>query len=167
MTREAPGAKMVQISHWKWLIPARGRRLCCLSPLTAGSSRSLHNVTYVTYVTNVPPDCPIPPGPGGAPRSAPPLLPAALTGRKIPLGISPWGFWEGSPGPRLCPRAGAERREREVLAASPPPSPRLAPGAGHCWGAAGSAPLFTALLGSFLSSPRPSPVHFSPSFLSD
>lgn len=150
--------------------------LAALPSLTAGSSRSLHNVTYVTYV---PPDCPIPPGAGEAPRTAPPRPAAALTaGGKscgVPLGIFPSGFWEGETSAQaLCLRACAcaKRREGEAPAAIA----RLPPRAWLPHAGAGQRrgellpllPFLTALLtGSFLSAPCASPVPFPPSFLSD
>lgn len=55
------------------MIPARGKEgflppIAALPWLRVGGSRSLHNVTYVTYV---PPDCPMLPGAGEAPRRTP------------------------------------------------------------------------------------------------
>lgn len=122
--------------------------LAALPSLTAGSSRSLHNVTYVTYV---PPDCPIPPGAGEAPRTAPPRPAAALTGGGkscgVPLGIFPSGFWEGETSAQaLCLRACAcaKRREGEAPAAIARLPPRAwlpHAGAGQRRGPAASAPL--------------------------
>lgn len=131
--------------------------LAALPSLTAGSSRSLHNVTYVTYV---PPDCPIPPGAGEAPRTAPPRPAAALTGGEI-LPSPAWDFpigllGRGDLGPDAVPPcvclcqaqggggAGSHR---------PPPSPRLAPArrAGQRRGAAASAPLSHSAVHRLLS----------------
>lgn len=106
--------------------------LAALPRLPVGSSRSLHNVTYVTHA---PPDCPLLPGAGEA-------LLLSRGGKScgsrlgfscgVPFGIFPSGCWGWSLGTRLCgsvlPSAGMG-----MLAASP--------GSRALLGAAGSAPL--------------------------
>lgn len=142
--------------------------LAALPSLTAGSSRSLHNVTYVTYV---PPDCPIPPGAGEAPRTAPPRPAAALTGGENPaesrLGFSHRAFGKGRPRPRRCasvrvpvPSAGRRRRRQPSPASLPAPGSRT-PGLGSAGELLLLLPFLTALLtGSFLSAPCASPLPF-------
>lgn len=129
--------------------------IAALPSLRVGSSRSLHNVTYVTYV---PPDCPSLPRAGEAPQPRPRLLlPRGGKSRLgSPLGIFPSGFGEWEPQPQaLC--IPAKRWEGEMLAAIA----HLPP---HAWlpepGTAGQ--LLTLLPFSTAS-----PAHLSPSFLSD